>query len=131
MANFIILIMELRRYRKGISEMGRKNWKDPKSIDIVVKQLVKKWKGAAEQKDFVYGQIWEKIVGQKVAAYTSVYQIRNKKLIVSAVNAAWMNELTFMKETIKLKAKSLFSEHNIEVEDVIFRLGTGGKKPPL
>ncbi len=106
--------------------MAQRRWKDPKSIDKFVKQLIKKWKGAAEQKEFVYGQIWEKIVGQKVATYTSVYQIRNKKLIISAVNAAWMNELTFMKETIKIKAKSLFSEHNIEVEDVIFRLGSGG-----
>jgi len=107
--------------------MTIKKRKSPQKIDQFINKLLKKWKTTREQQAFLLGTIWVKIVGEQIAKYTQPQTVIQQKLIVLVKSSAWMNELTFMKETIKIKAKSLFLEHHIEVNDVVFKLGNEKK----
>ena len=95
----------------------------PKKIDSRVGALLAKWETQSKKQEIILGAIWNKIVGERVAKNTRVDQIRGKKLIVFIKSAAWMNELTFLREKIKIEAKNAFSVYNIEVEDVVFKIG--------
>ncbi|MCD4812751.1 DUF721 domain-containing protein [bacterium] len=85
--------------------------------------MLAKWENQSKKQEIIMGAIWKKIVGDRIAKNTRVDQIRGKRLIVLTKSAAWMNELTFLKEKIKIEAKNIFSTYNIEVEDIIFKIG--------
>lgn len=95
----------------------------PQPINHLVNKLMKRWQSGADQKKFLFDHLWKKIVGTTIAEHSMAQQINYGKLVVLVENSAWMNELTFMKETIKIKANSLFGEHHVEVIDIVFKLG--------
>jgi predicted nucleic acid-binding Zn ribbon protein len=97
--------------------------KQPQRISSLVGALIKHWEEKAQKKEIIYKVIWSKVVGEHVAAHTRVAHIRGKQLVVLAESSAWMNELTFLKEKIKIKAKNLLSEYGISIEEVVFKLG--------
>lgn len=97
--------------------------KTPKKIDSLISGLLKKWQTKTDHKTIWLSSLWVAIVGEKIARHTRAHQLVQGKLIVLAENSTWMNELTFMKETIKIKAKSVFLQHQIEIDDVVFKIG--------
>lgn len=50
--------------------------------------------------------LWDEVVGEAVAAHTSVIGIRGGVLVVKVGSAAWRNELFFMKPKILEKLNS-------------------------
>ncbi len=97
--------------------------KSPQKIDHLISGLLKKWRLHSHQKKLMLSTLWVTIAGERIARHTKPDQLSQGKLIVLVENSSWMNELTFMKETIKIKAKSLFLQHRIEIDDVIFKIG--------
>ena len=47
--------------------------------------------------------IWDSVVGKDIARYTRAEKIEDGILYIKVRNAAWRQELTFQKETIKKK----------------------------
>jgi predicted nucleic acid-binding Zn ribbon protein len=101
-----------------------KKKKYPKKVGSMVGSLLKKWQGQAEKQEIIFSAVWQKIVGERMAKHTRLDQIRRKKLIVVAESSAWMNELTFLKEKIKLEAKNSLVEYGINIDEVVFKLGS-------
>jgi|GEM_PF-3617425 len=102
--------------------MSNKIWKQPERASKIVDLLMKRWRGQSQQNASILSGVWRSIVGDTIASHTSPVQIIHKKLVVKVESSAWMNELTFLREKIKIEAKLRLSEHGITVEDVIFRL---------
>jgi hypothetical protein len=102
---------------------NQKKRSHPKKINTMVGNLFAKWQGQIKNRELLYYSLWVEIVGERVAKHTKVDQIKNKKLIVLAESAVWMNELTFLKENIKIKAKKLLLTRGIQIDEIIFKLG--------
>ncbi|MCK5241371.1 DUF721 domain-containing protein [bacterium] len=85
--------------------------------------LLKKWQGQAKKQEIIFSLVWEKVVGERIAKHTRLDQIRRKQMIVVAESSAWMNELTFLKEKIKIEAQKSLLAYGISIEEVIFKLG--------
>jgi predicted nucleic acid-binding Zn ribbon protein len=67
--------------------------------------------------------VWREAVGEKIASHSKPMRLSHKKLIIHVESAAWMNELTYLKDKIKMQCQQAFSRHQCICEDVIFRLG--------
>jgi predicted nucleic acid-binding Zn ribbon protein len=61
---------------------------------------------------------WEAIVGVMIGKNTELVRIENGTLYVRAANAAWRNELVFMKPTILAKIREKYPESG--VTDIFF-----------
>jgi predicted nucleic acid-binding Zn ribbon protein len=95
----------------------------PKKLSTLLRPLLEKIKSQKNQKDLSLNAIWYGIVGEKTANHTKILMIKTKTLIIVAENSSWLNELTFLKEKIRIKAKNIFFQQGIEIEDIIFKLG--------
>jgi len=100
-----------------------KRRKHPEKIGNMVGALLAKWEGRAKKQEIIFNSLWKKIVGERIAKHTRLYQIRGQQLVIIAESSAWMNELTFLKEKIKIKAKNSFATYGINIEEVTFKLG--------
>ena len=95
----------------------------PVKIRGLIGELMQRWTLQAQQQGQLLGKAWLAAVGEKVAAHSQPVRLSGSRLIVAVESAAWMNELTYLKESIKIRAKKSFSEQGITVEDIIFKLG--------
>ncbi len=105
-----------KKHRK----MGGRKY--PEKVGYLVERLLKKWKKNANQRELTYNIVWKRVVGEQVAKHTRPLKIVDRRLVVSVESAVWMNELTFMREKIKIETRKLFAEYGINIEDIIFRL---------
>ncbi len=96
--------------------------KYPEKVEHLVERLLKKWKKNFNQRELILSIVWKRVVGEQVAKHTKPINIIDRRLMVAVESAVWMNELTFMKEKIKIEAQKLFAAYNMKIEDVIFRL---------
>jgi predicted nucleic acid-binding Zn ribbon protein len=101
-----------------------KNRKNFKKIDYFIKGLLKTWKSQLEVDQAILKTIWTNIVGERIASHTTPERVMNQRLIILADSAAWMNELTFLKEKINIEAKNQCKMHGLIVEKVVFKLGS-------
>jgi len=62
--------------------------------------------------------LWEEVVGEAIAAHTSVVGIRGGVLVVRVGSPSWRNELFFMKPKILEKLNSTIGED--VVKDIRF-----------
>lgn len=95
----------------------------PLRLSTILRPLLDKIKTQKNQNEVALNAFWYGIVGEKTAKHTKLLMIKSKTLIILAENASWLNELTFLKDKIKMKSKLFFSQQGIEIEDVIFKLG--------
>lgn len=95
----------------------------PVKIDRLVRNLLQKWTSISRQQDLIWNNLWKSAVGEKIAAHTAPLELKQGKLIVAVENAAWMNELTYLKENIKMQTRKTFLDNGITLEDIIFKLG--------
>ncbi|MBN1594677.1 DUF721 domain-containing protein [candidate division FCPU426 bacterium] len=97
--------------------------KQPEKVGHLAGRLIAKWKGQTQKQHILYQTLWRQIVGERVAHHTRIDHIRRGKLVVLAESSVWMNELTFLKEKIKIEAKNFLSANGISIDDVVFKLG--------
>jgi len=103
--------------------------KYPVKIGGIVDRLINKWASQSKQQEGVWNKLWRDAVGEKIAIHSSPLRLSNRKLVVVVETAAWMNELTYLKENIKIQTKNLFLDSGIVVEDIVFKLGHIKKNP--
>ncbi|HUN67119.1 MAG TPA: DUF721 domain-containing protein [Bacteroidota bacterium] len=63
--------------------------------------------------------LWPAIVGERLARVTTAERVTDGKLVVHVANAAWRNELTFLKQDILKKIAAATGSESIT--DIIFR----------
>lgn len=97
--------------------------REPKKISGLVGSLIQRWTEQSQQQGALLNQAWLEAVGEKIAARSRPVRLQSSKLLVSVESAAWMNELTYLKENIKLQVKKTFFQHGLTVEEVVFKLG--------
>ncbi len=81
---------------------GRK-YKNPRPLSNALSLLLKNLGIETKIKQYEALNIWSKIVGEKVAAATTVEKVREGILYVRVKNSAWRNELVYMKQEILTK----------------------------
>jgi hypothetical protein len=74
------------------------------------------------------GPVWARTVGEKLSTHTRASQLRGGTLTVEARSAAWMNEVSLMREQIRERLNEEL--RGAPVREVRFRLG-GGFAPLL
>lgn len=95
----------------------------PRKIHQMVGTLLVKWEGHAKKREVLLGAAWKAIAGERIAQHSRPDLLQRGRLVVLVESAAWMNELTFLKDKIKIKAKNHLSQYGIEITEVVFRLG--------
>ncbi len=95
----------------------------PRKIHHMVGSLLVKWEGHAKKREVLLGAAWRAIAGERIAQHSRPDLLQRGRLVVLVESSVWMNELTFLKEKIKIKAKNHLSQYGIDVEEVVFRLG--------
>ncbi len=70
-------------------------------------------------------ELWERVVGERIATRASAHGLRGRTLLVHVANATWAQELTFLSPTI---LRRLVAE-GLDVDELRFRVGE--VVPPL
>lgn len=107
----------------------KNKWKNPIPLKNIGEKLLKEWTTKFSKQELFYNTIWKRVVGERVAKYSYIERISNDTLIVIVGNSTWMNELTFLKENIKIQIQNAFNENKIMVKEIIFKLGKIPKMP--
>lgn len=63
--------------------------------------------------------VWERVVGERIAQRASAHALRGRTLVVHVANAAWAQELTFLAPTILRK----LGAERVDVAELRFRVG--------
>lgn len=98
------------------------NRNNPVKISNVLEKLLKKWNQQHELFHILLEKIWHKVAGERISEHTKPDRIQNNTLIIWVENSIWMNELTYLKEKIKINAKIEFSFHGLSIENIIFKI---------
>jgi predicted nucleic acid-binding Zn ribbon protein len=95
----------------------------PQRIGRILEKLLSKIKTESKTNLFPLRDTWMEAVGTKICAHSKPVSFTNHKLIVHVENSAWMNELTYLKDKIKMQCQTAFSKKNLSLTDIIFRIG--------
>jgi hypothetical protein len=79
-----------------------------------LKQFIKKSKLGNGIKAAAIKDVWEKVMGQTVAKYTTKIEIRQKTLFVQTPIAALKNELHYQKTLIIQRINEVFEDEVID-----------------
>jgi predicted nucleic acid-binding Zn ribbon protein len=95
----------------------------PKSLKNIAAILLNKWTKQTTNRDQFFAHIWKQAVGDQVSEHTAIDKFYDGKLYVFVENSIWMNELTFLKDQIKININKGFLNHNLVAEEIIFKIG--------
>jgi len=95
----------------------------PKPIRGIAEVLLAQWTKKVAKTDYFYDTIWKEAVGERVCKHTAIEKIVREKLYVLVENSIWMNELTFLKDKIKINANQGFLNNGIHIEEIVFKIG--------
>jgi len=114
-----------------MSEKKRKPLNTPYNEPPVVRELMDEFMSrrrfAFRMSRMLLPQRWVEIAGEAIARNARPIKIEKKKLILNVSNAAWMNELSYLKADLIEKINSMAGGGL--VEDIIMRVGRN--KPVL
>lgn len=103
------------------NEKRGKSW--PKPIKNIAQILLTQWTKKVAKTDLFYDTAWREAVGERVGKHTVIEKIVREKMYVLVENSIWMNELTFLKDKIKININKGFSNNGIHIEEIVFKLG--------
>jgi predicted nucleic acid-binding Zn ribbon protein len=112
-------------------ENDRKKRMEPKPLKGIARQLLAQWTKKVQKTDQFYDSIWKEVAGERVAGHTSIEKIVKGKAHILVENSMWMNELTFLKDKIKISLNKAFSNNGINIEEIAFKIGMIRKKSEL
>lgn len=92
---------EIDRRKSGVYKYRAGGISEPVSAGDAIRQLVDSLGLAEKLKQQRVLSLWEKIVGEDIAAVTQVEGFRGEQLTVSVANPTWRHWLTFQRETIR------------------------------
>jgi hypothetical protein len=104
-------------------EIEKRGRSGPKPIKNIAEALLAQWTKKSVKTDIFYDSIWKEAVGDKVSKHTTIEKIVREKMYVWVENSMWMNELTFLKDKIKLNANKGFSKNGLHIEEIVFKIG--------
>ena len=94
----------------------------PKSAAIVLESTLKHLRLDKKIKQYQNFEYWPEVVGEQIAAIAYPEKIMgNKILVVRVIDAAWIQELTFMKTEFLEKLRAVCK--NVYFEDIRFLSG--------
>ncbi len=112
-------------------ENERKIRSIPKPLKGIAQHLIAQWTKKVETIDQLYAEVWKDAVGERVSGHTMIDRIHKGKVYVIVENSMWMNELTFLKDQIKMNLGKAFANNGVVVEEIIFKLGMIRKNSEL
>jgi predicted nucleic acid-binding Zn ribbon protein len=101
----------------------KRNKSIPKPIKGIAEVLLAQWTKKVAKTEFFYDTIWREAVGERVCKHTVIEKIVREKMYVLVENSIWMNELTFLKDKIKINANKGFANNGIHIEEIVFKIG--------
>lgn len=101
--------------------------KKPQKISGILEHLINKIKFDVRSDQEFLQKIWIEAVGERINSHSLPVRFKGNKLLVYVENSVWMNELTYLKERIKIQCQQAFSDMNLSLEDLIFRIGDTNK----
>ena len=93
-----------------------------KHIKDVIEDIFKTSSIPVDREDVRIWEIWDRVVGDKIAAHSRPSKIKNGILTVKVTDSIWLQELEFMEERIREKINSELNREN--VSKIKFRVGT-------
>ena len=96
-------------------------------ISAVLETLFKKKQSHFSEIYFLFrlGRFWKKLAGEEIAKFAFPIQFKNKNLILSLPDSTHLQEMHFVRETLRKKINKQFPEK--KVQKIILRV----KKSPL
>ena len=130
----------LRNSDSGISAMSKGNRKplntpynEPPAICELMDEFLSRKRFSFRMSRMLLPQKWVQIAGEAIARNARPVKIEKKKLYLSVSNAAWMNELTYLKDELIEKINSM--AHGELIEDISMRVGRNklpqSEQPPI
>jgi predicted nucleic acid-binding Zn ribbon protein len=98
--------------------MKRKPLKAPLAIGEVLENVLQRKGIAKKMAQYTVFEEWRNIVGETIARCAVPQKVQGSTLVVRAKNAAWANELAFMKPQILKKIRE--SSPDSLIEDIRF-----------
>lgn len=95
----------------------------PQKISGILETLINKINHESRSNLEFLQKIWIEAVGERIDMHSRPVQFKGNKLLVHVENSAWMNELTYLKDQIKIQCQKAFSKKDLALEAVIFRIG--------
>ena len=88
--------------------------KEPEKIGNVILETLNRMGFAGRLQKQSAVMRWKEIVGEKISAETDALRIDDNTLVVKVHQAAWRQQLTYMKEGLLAKLKAELGEDSIE-----------------
>ena len=103
--------------------MGDKREKTatPVPIGQVIEKLLEGRKPKSAAKVARVFQLWERAVGEIIAANAKPAAFRDKLLLVHVNSSPWLHQLQFLKDDIIKKVNAAL--HDESIEDIKFKIG--------
>ncbi len=105
-----------------------KGSKKPVKISSLLENLLARWRQQSKQNQGVLTQIWTETVGVNIARHSQPQAVVAGRLEVWVESSSWMNELTYMREKIKIDGIKNFTRYGIRFHDIVFKLDPGIRK---
>ena len=93
----------------------------PIAIKKLLDQFLKEHDKKGDIPQSLIVQKWTEIMPKGAEAYTKPVSIKNKTLIITVSNSAWLYQITLKKENILKKIKKIIK--NKEINDIRFKIG--------
>lgn len=84
------------------------------SLGEAIQQFLKQSRMKGEIQALQIEELWEKLMGKTIAKYTDQIRIANKTLFITTHVAPLKQELTYQKETIKLRVNEALGSNDIQ-----------------
>ena len=100
------------------------------AIKTVLQEVFQGLEGERQQREQETIAAWEKAVGSRAAAHTTLLRIKNQTLVVGVDSSPWLYLLSFYKQRILKKMETLsVGAQTGKLNDIRFKtIGTGAEQ---
>jgi hypothetical protein len=103
------------------SEKRKKTF--PVELKGIAQRLLSEWTRKAKNLDQFNAYILKESVGERVFQHTQLERVANHRAYILVENSTWMNELTFLKDKIKINLNKALANQGIYIEEISFKIG--------
>ncbi len=97
----------------------KNNKNSTKTFESVVKQLVKKLGMEEEYQFAILKEEWKEIIGERIAAITSIISLKDGKLLIETNSSTWRVELIMRTEEIRKAINTHFASELVHI--IVFK----------
>lgn len=96
-----------------------KKRRTPTRVDTILRAALKRYGLDAKIERYRFVTYWSEIVGEELSKRSRPERLRGNTLIVAVKNAAWAQEMSFLKAVI-LKRLTRYLDSDVRIDDVQF-----------